>query len=62
MNYISVDDIKNMSDEEIRELNRKLGMKALKRFALIMGIKWVLIIGTSYISRKLIERWVEEGR
>lgn len=52
---ISMEDLKKLDDREVTELNRTLGIKVLKRFALIFGIKWALIIGISYIGKKLAE-------
>lgn len=55
MSTITVEDIMNMTDEEVRALNKKLGKKALSRFLLFMGIKWALIFGATYVSRKLLD-------
>lgn len=54
MNY-TVDDLKNMSPEEMNEVSKELAIKAFKKFLLLMTIKWALIFGLSYISRKYIQ-------
>lgn len=49
------DQIQNMSEEEVRALNRKLAGRAFRNFALVMGIKWGIIFGISWIGKKLYE-------
>lgn len=55
------EEFKNMSDEEVKEMNRKLAGKVAGRFALLMTIKWVVIFGSIYAARKYLESKVEEN-
>lgn len=61
MRPLDIEEIRNMTDEEVSELNRQLGKQALKKFALLMGAKWVLIFGSMYIYRKIMEREAKKG-
>lgn len=60
MDEFTFEDIKNMSDEEVRALNRKLGIRALKQFALVQALKWTAIIGSIYIAKKLLEASIDD--
>lgn len=51
-----MDDIKDLSKEELDALSKKLAIKALKRWVLIFAIKWLAIYTIGYIGRKLYER------
>lgn len=57
---ITIEDIMNMSDEEVSEMNRKLGIKAVKRFALFTIAKWGFIAGVSYVAIKYVESTIED--
>lgn len=54
------DQIQNMTEDEVRALNRKLARRAFRNFALVMGIKWGIIIGISWVGKKLAEDIVKE--
>lgn len=52
-------DIQNMSDEEVRELNKKMALRVAKKFLMIHLIKWGLIIGVTQGLKKLANRLEE---
>lgn len=56
MKKLTVEDIQNMSNEEVSELNRKLGMRVLMKFLLFHAIKWVAIFSAVHLSKKVIEK------
>jgi hypothetical protein len=59
MKQLTIEEIKNMSDEEVAELNKRLGMQVLKRYALFQIIKWAVIFGSIHATRKLLEKKLE---
>lgn len=49
--FYTIEEIKGMSEEEVKALNRR----AIRNLALVMGIKWSIILGISWLGRKLYE-------
>jgi hypothetical protein len=56
----SFDEIKNMSDEEVAEMNKKLAGKVVGKFLLLHTVKWVVIVGSIYAARKFLESKLED--
>jgi hypothetical protein len=50
---LTVEEIQNMSDAERAAMNTRLAKKAMKRYALILAVKWGIIIGLRHAVKKL---------
>lgn len=50
---LTVNDIQKMTPEEIAELNRKMGKRALRNLLILMGIKWAVIYSINRWARSM---------
>lgn len=55
MNIPTFEELQNMTDEEINDLNRKLALRVVGRFAAFMIIKRALIFSVTRGVKKLVE-------
>lgn len=53
---LTVEQLKNMSDEEVAALNKQLVIKVMKRFGLFMLIKWAIIFGINYAAKRSLKK------
>lgn len=60
MEMPSMDQIKNMTSDELAVVNRELGKRVLKRMLLVHGIKWAAIIGLTVGVQKLVESRLDD--
>ncbi len=49
----TMDEILNMTDEEVAAKNRALGIKLVKRYAIQVGVVIAITVATNIIVRKL---------
>lgn len=60
MDNPTMDQIKKLTPEELAELHRKLGKRALKQMLLMLGFKWAAIIAISVGVQKLVESRLDD--
>lgn len=53
MQNITVEDVQTMSPEEVKELQKYLAKKLLKRFALVAGIGVASVVAINLIGKHL---------
>lgn len=52
---ISIEQINNMSKEEVQAMNAKLGRQVIIQFGGRMILKWALIFGAVHVAKKFVE-------
>lgn len=60
MDNPTMDQIKKLTPEELAELHRKLGKRAMKQMLLLFGFKWAAIIAISVGVQKLVESRLDD--
>jgi len=53
---LNANDVKNMSKEELDELNKKLGVEVMKKFLMFHLAKWGIICGSVYIAKRIVKQ------
>lgn len=52
---ISIEQINNMSKEEVQAMNAKLGRQIIINIGTRMVLKWALIFGVVHVAKRVLE-------